>query len=138
METRIRYLGGVKFEAETRGHRLLCDQPHENGGADEAMTPPELMLASLGTCAAFYAVQYLKARSLPPEGVDIHVEAEKAMQPPRIGSFRITVGVPGVVEERHREGLMRAVRGCLIHNTLLNRPDIDVAIHLGADASLAA
>ncbi len=27
METIIRYLDGVKFEAESRGHRVLCDQP---------------------------------------------------------------------------------------------------------------
>jgi hypothetical protein len=29
------------------------DQPVENGGDDSAMTPPELFLASLGSCAAF-------------------------------------------------------------------------------------
>lgn len=138
MYMQIHFLGGTGFEAETRNHRVLSDQPLENGGNDRAMTPPELMLASIGTCAGFYSAQYLKTRSLPTEGLDIHVEAEKAIQPARIGSFRITVEAPGVSEERHREGLMRAVRGCLIHNTLLNRPDIDVAIRIGGEASLAA
>ena len=35
MEVSATYLGGVKFEAEARGHRVICDQPVAGGGADE-------------------------------------------------------------------------------------------------------
>jgi uncharacterized OsmC-like protein len=35
----------------------------EDGGFDEGMTPPELMLASLSACAGFYAADYLKRQS---------------------------------------------------------------------------
>ena len=78
-ETHVRFLDGVRFEAESRGHKLICDQPVVNGGADTGMTPPELLLASLATCAGFYAVQYLKARKLPEQGLNVKVTAEKAM-----------------------------------------------------------
>jgi uncharacterized OsmC-like protein len=61
-ETTVRYQDGVRFEAEARGHRVLCDQPVQNGGSDEGMSPPELMLASIATCAGYYALQYLIAR----------------------------------------------------------------------------
>jgi uncharacterized OsmC-like protein len=91
MEAIIRYTGGVKFEAEARGHKVLCDQPLNNGGQDAGMSPPEFLLVSLGTCAGFYASQYLKTRSLPVEDVKVRVVAEKAMQPARLGSFRIEV-----------------------------------------------
>src|SRR5215472_8606281 len=77
MEVTIRHLGDVQFEAEARGHRVLCDQPAENHGSDQGMTPPEFLLASLGTCAGFYAAQYLKARALSAEGLEIKVHAEK-------------------------------------------------------------
>jgi uncharacterized OsmC-like protein len=53
MEVIVHHLGGVKFEAAARGHRVICDQPAENHGADTGMTPPEFMLASLGTCAGY-------------------------------------------------------------------------------------
>ena len=33
MEVRILHLGNVKFEAITRGHRVMCDQPPANGGS---------------------------------------------------------------------------------------------------------
>ena len=65
LEVLVEHLGEVQFEATARGHKVFCDQPVENGGFDEGMTPPEFLLASLGTCAGYYAVQYLKARHLP-------------------------------------------------------------------------
>jgi putative redox protein len=131
MEVTVHHLGNVKFEAETRGHRVLCDQPADNGGADEGMTPPEFLLASLGTCAGFYAAQYLKARSLPSEGLRVTVTAEKAAQPARLGSFRIEVFV-AALDPRHEEGILRAVKHCLVHNTLLNAPAIETAVRMEA------
>jgi uncharacterized OsmC-like protein len=104
MEVTIQHLGGVKFEAAARGHRVVCDQPPDNGGADTGMTPPEFLLVSLGTCAGFYAAQYLKARSLSAEGLEIKVNAEKAMQPARVGKFRIEVIVPGL-DPQHETGI---------------------------------
>jgi len=89
MEVTVQHLGDVKFEAATRGHRVICDQPPGNGGADSGMTPPEFLLVALGTCAGFYAAQYLKTRALPAAGLEVKVSAEKAMQPARLGSFRI-------------------------------------------------
>jgi putative redox protein len=130
METTVAYLGGVRFEASARGHKVICDQPPDNGGADTGMSPPEFLLVSLGTCAAFYAVQYLRARSLPCEGVTVQVVAEKAMGPARLASFGIEIHVPGLTDERHREGVLRAAKSCLIHNTLLQAPSVE--IHLTA------
>ena len=71
MEVTIHHLGDVKFEANARGHRVICDQPAENGGSDSGMTPPEYLLVSLGACAGFYAAQYMKARSLAHQSLDV-------------------------------------------------------------------
>ena len=127
-ETTVRFTKGVAFEVEARGHRIICDQPQENGGEDAGMTPPELMLASLGTCAGFYAVQYLKFRNLPTEGLTVRVSGEKAAQPARIGSIRIEVESPGAEDPKHLQGLQRAVEKCLIHATLMHAPAMEVAI----------
>lgn len=76
-------------------------------------------------------MQYLKARSLPTGGLSVKVSAAKAAQPARIGSFRIEVTLPWL-EPKHEEGVLRAVRLCLIHNTLLNAPTIETVIHMEA------
>jgi putative redox protein len=125
IEVTAGYMGDSQFEVAARGHRLICDQPVENGGRDEGMTPPELLLASLATCAAYYAAQFLKTRGLRAEGLKVRVSAEKALKPARLAHFLIAVTVPSL-ELRHEEGLLRAVKSCLIHNTLTGGPAIDV------------
>jgi uncharacterized OsmC-like protein len=92
------------------------------------MTPPELMLASLGSCAAFYAVQYLKARKLADRGVEVSVTAEKLKAPARLGNFKIHVTCPVPLTEEQTVGLMRSIHTCLIHNTLLSPPEIKIEL----------
>ncbi len=128
MNAIIRSKGGVQFEAESRGHKVLSDQPVENGGDDQAMTPPELLLASLGTCAAYYALQYLRIHKLPAGDLTVRVEADKALNPARIGAFRIIVESQATADPKHHEGVLRAAKKCLIHNTLMTAPTIDIEI----------
>ena len=128
MEISVQHLGEVQFEIRGRQHTLICDQPAENNGHDEGMTPPELLLASLGSCAAYYAVDYLKRNRLAREGVTARVTAEKVKGPFRLDNFKIEVEVPGELDENHIVGVEEAVHRCLIHNTLLNPPKMEVGI----------
>jgi putative redox protein len=129
MEITVEHLGAVQFEIKARQHTILSDQPAENFGHDEGMTPPELMLASLGSCAAFYAAQYLRKHKLATEGTQVRVVAEKVKDPAvRIDNFQIEIETPVELAERHRTGVESAVHHCLIHNTLLHPPKIAIEI----------
>lgn len=130
MEIIVEHLGAVQFEIKARQHTVICDQPADNNGYDEGMTPPELLLASLGSCAAYYAVDYLKRNKIDCEGVKTRVTAEKVKGPFRLDNFKIEVEVPGELEENQLKGLEDAVHRCLIHNTLLIPPKIEVAIQV--------
>ncbi|MGB9030158.1 MAG: OsmC family protein [Acidobacteriaceae bacterium] len=132
MEITVEHLGSVQFEIKARQHTIACDQPPENGGFDEGMTPPELFLASLGSCAAYYAAEYLRQKGLATEGTRVKVIAEKVMNPPRVDNIRIEVELPLACEERDRAGVDRAIHRCLIHNTLMNPPKIAIEIHTPA------
>jgi uncharacterized OsmC-like protein len=127
MEVFANYLGGTAFEVTARGHRVISDQPVEHGGADAGMTPPEFLLAALASCAAYYAAEYLKARDLPANALKVRVSAEKALRPARLSSFRIEVDAPGL-DEKNRAGVLLAVHSCLVHNTLLGSPSVEVAM----------
>ncbi|HEU5406718.1 MAG TPA: OsmC family protein, partial [Nitrospira sp.] len=120
----VDYANGVEFGVHARQHSLVCDQPIENGGSDRGLTPPELLLASLGTCAAYYAAEYMRTRRLDPSELQVRITAEKLLNPARLGNFQIVVTAPGCNDERHREGILRAAKNCLIHNTLLHSPEI--------------
>jgi uncharacterized OsmC-like protein len=128
MELTVTYLGGVQFEAEARGHKVYSDQPHSNKGHDEGMTPPELLLASVGTCAGYYAAEYLNKHSLPAAGLRIKVAAEKALKPARLARFTVTVETPGVNDPEHQAGVKLSVEKCLVKNTLQIPPEITVDV----------
>jgi putative redox protein len=128
MDVSATYLDGSRFEIQARGHRVICDQPTDNGGSDAGMTPPEFLLASLASCAAYYAAQYLKTRGLPTEHLKVRAGAEKTQSPAKLSSFRVDVTAPGL-DQRHQTGILRAAKACLIHNTLLGQPSIDIVVN---------
>jgi uncharacterized OsmC-like protein len=130
MEVHIHQVKGVMFSIQARAHTIACDQPLDNGGKDAGMSPPEFLLASLGACAAFYAAEYLRTRNLAQSGVEVSVQAEKLKAPARLGNFRIRVGCPICLTAEQHEGLMRSVEHCLVKNTLLNPPQIEVLLEV--------
>ena len=135
MEVTVEHLGSVQFEIKTRGHSIVSDQPVADGGYDEGMTPPELLLASLGSCAAFYAAQYLRKHKLATEGARVNIRCEKVKDPsPRLTNFVIEVAAPVELTEEHRKGIEDAVHHCLVHNTLLHPPRVSIKV----DAPVAA
>lgn len=130
MELSVVYSGGKQFEAIARDHRIICDQPLDDNGTDRGMTPPELFLAGLGSCAAYYAAEYLNVRDLPSAGLEVKVSALKSGTPVRITDIQISVLAPGLenLHDRHRDGVKRAVQSCLLHNTLAVPATITISI----------
>ena len=48
-EVTVAWLGHLKVEARVGPHRLLADEPREQGGDDTGPSPSELLLAAVGT-----------------------------------------------------------------------------------------
>ena len=129
MEITVEHLGALQFEIKARGHSVVSDQPTDNGGFDEGMTPPEFLLAALGSCAGFYAAQYLRKHKLATEGARVRVTCEKVKDPvPRMTNFVIEVDAPVELNEDHCKGIQEAVEHCLVHNTLLHAPKISLKV----------
>jgi uncharacterized OsmC-like protein len=127
MRVRIRHKKGKQSEAYARFHRVVCDQPFDDGGEDGGMTPPELMLSALGCCAMHYAAEYLRTRGFGTENVEIRVSAEKGGQPVRLLEIGIEVEAPGL-DLRARQGLLKSVEACLLHRTLTAPPRVKVSL----------
>jgi uncharacterized OsmC-like protein len=129
MEVTVEHLGSVQFEIRSRNHSIISDQTVNDGGFDEGMTPPELLLASLGSCAGFYAAQYLRKHKLATEGTRVRVSCEKVKDPlARMTNFVIEVDAPVELSDEQRKGVEEAVEHCLVHNTLLHSPKIELKV----------
>jgi putative redox protein len=126
-QVQVSYLGGESYAVETRGHTLLTDQPAASGGADTAMTPTELLVASLSACVAFYAGRYLARHGLNRNG--LHVTAAFATatdRPARVGDIRLTIRVPDDMPPGRDAALLAVASHCTVHNTLRQAPGVTI------------
>ena len=138
MEVTVEHLGSVQFEIHARKHSVISDQSVNDGGFDEGMTPPELLLASLGSCAGYYAAQYLRKNKLAVEGTRVRVTCDKVKDPlARMTNFVIEVDATVELSNAQRAGVEEAVEHCLVHNTLLHPPKIELKV-AGAVAEKSA
>jgi uncharacterized OsmC-like protein len=129
MEVRIEKLGRVSFAAYARQHMVVVDQPESNGGSDVAMTPPELFLASVGTCIGFYVAEYCASRKLDCEDLEIRVSADLLRPPSRLGNIRVDVNLPVELEKDRLDAVVRTALHCTISNTLHFPQEVQVQVH---------
>lgn len=54
----VRSKGGLKVEGESRGFRMVIDEPEDLGGTNQGMNPVEVLLNSLGGCQVITAMSY--------------------------------------------------------------------------------
>jgi putative redox protein len=118
VEITLQHTGGARFVAEARQHRVVVDQPAEDGATDKGMSPSELLLASLGSCIGQYVAQYLNLRGLPPEGLLIRVSAERSTRPLRLSGFRVEVVAPALNERQLRALEKTFAAAGLVHGAL--------------------
>jgi uncharacterized OsmC-like protein len=123
----ITYLDGYRFAIENRGLTVITDQ-RPPAGTGEGMEPVELLGAAFGGCVAVYAIDYLRRNGLPTEGFRVDVEWTGAAHPRRIAAFDLKVRLPGSLDDRQRASLGRIVRGCTVHNTFLQPPEIAIEL----------
>jgi uncharacterized OsmC-like protein len=124
----VSYLGGETYAAATRGHVVLTDQPAP-AGEDAAMTPVELLVASLSSCVAFYAGGYLARHQLSRDGLQVTAEFALATDgPARVRWITQKLHLPGGLPPEREAALLAVASHCTVHNTLRQVPDIVIEL----------
>jgi len=128
-EIHVRQEGGDRYRINVRGHEIAVDQPAEDGGGDSAPTPTELFVAGLASCVAFYAGRYLVRHELPTRGFAVDCSfAFATNRPARVASIEIAVTLPEAFPPERREAFLAVVEHCTVHNSIVTRPDIRIAL----------
>jgi uncharacterized OsmC-like protein len=125
----VTFVAGESYEAAVRGHRIVVDQPIEDGGADSAPTPVELFVASLASCVAFYAGRYLTRHGYSRDGLAVSAAFTMASdRPARVSDIRVTLRVPAGLPAERRPALHAVVNHCTVHNTLVSKPSVTIEL----------
>jgi len=131
----VRHVDGDAYAITAREHQVLTDQPVADGGSDAAVTPTELLVASLASCVAFYAGRYLLRHGLDRAGLAVTAEFDMAAdRPARVGAVRLRITVPGGVPAQRTDALLAVASHCTVHNTLRQQPDVSIELAGGVRA----
>jgi len=123
----IGHIEGDRYHIRIGDHEVTVDQPLEQGGTDEGPTPTELFVASLASCAAFFAGRFLR-RHLGRDqqfGVDCRYHMSYDA-PSRVSSVHLDLVLPPDLPEAVRDGALRAAERCTVHNSIERRPTIRI------------
>jgi len=116
--------GDSVFTVRSKGHEFNVDTK----GA--AMSPPDVLLASLGTCIGVYMRKYAESARLDLGEFNIKVESAFEKEPKvHFSNIRVRIDLKNSnLDERKKASLLSFIKNCPIHNTLKSNPDVDVEI----------
>src|SRR3989337_1691882 len=120
----ISWVKGVQLAVEVRKHRIMVDQPLEEGGQDQGISPGEMFVGSLGACIGYFAVGFCQRHNIATAGLKVAMEWDYAEQPHRVGSMTAHVDLPGKLNPEVRSRLQKVLEGCTIHQSLTHPPKI--------------
>jgi putative redox protein len=126
MSMDIRFPGGVAVEAAFNGFNVRTDQPRASGGDGSAPSPFDLFLASIGTCAGFYALRFCQERRLSTDGLALRLTTERDPERKILSRVRIAIDLPPEFPEKYREAILRAVDQCTVKRHLVAPPVLEV------------
>ena len=127
-EFSLNFPGNKKVEVIYGNHRVLTDQPVDNGGDDEAMAPFDLFMASLVSCAGIFALSFLRKRNLSTEGLNIRMYPEWNEEEHRVADIRMEVDTPADFPEKYKSALLNTIDLCTVKRHLANPPKFNVEI----------
>jgi ribosomal protein S12 methylthiotransferase accessory factor len=124
----ITFSGGLKVRAEFDGLAVDTDQPVASGGGGEAAGPYDLFLASLGTCAGFFALRFMQQRGIDATGARLTLATEKDPETGLAAKVKIDLEVPRDFPDKYREAIVRAMDQCKVKRQLENPPTVEATV----------
>lgn len=131
MSMKITFPGGLAVNAAFKGFTVATDQKVENGGNASAPEPFDLFLASLGTCAGFYALRFCQQRGIDTEGLGLTLSTERDPEAKRLATIRLEIELPAGFPEKYREAIVRSVDQCAVKRHIVDPPRFEVMTAAG-------
>jgi putative redox protein len=121
--------GGYTHEIQIRGHRMLADEPAEQGGDDRGPTPQELLAASLAACTAITVEMYADRKGWNIGSIEVECEYDMPDQGAPT-NFKLTLRLPDGCTEEQIERLRVIAAKCPVHRTLAGEVTFDDRVEL--------
>ena len=125
MAMEISFPGGKKVDAHFKGFTIKSDQSEKDGGEGSAPTPPHLFLASLGTCAGYYAMEFCEKRKIDTEKLKLKLELQANKKTHMIEKIRFKLTLPPDFPEHYKPAIIKAIDLCYVKKHLHEPPEFE-------------
>jgi putative redox protein len=122
------YKGDMLFESKLGKHTLLIDVPPGMGGKDRGPTPPEIFIASLGSCVGAFVANYCDRTAIDVRDMTVDVSFDKADDPTRLVNLRVTINLPHGECEKRERAILRVAEHCPVHETIATLKGIQIEL----------
>jgi putative redox protein len=129
MKLTVAYQGGTQYDIQSRGHRIVTDQPTEDGGRDAGMSPVELFVGSLASCVGYFVGRFCGRHQIPCDGLRIDADWTMAESPHRVGAITLAIHLPHPITPEQHERLLKVAHGCTVHQSVAVAPQVAIALH---------
>lgn len=126
------YKGDMLFETKLGRHTLVIDVPYSMGGGDRGPVPPQLFVASLGSCIGAFVAEYCENNGIDTEGMTVDISYDKASNPTRLVDLKATVRLPNGDCSKRVQAIERVAEHCPVHESIRAMKCLNISI-LGKD-----
>ena len=129
MKLSAAYHGGTRYDITSGRHRIVTDQPAEDGGQDAGMSPVELFVGSVASCVAYFVGRFCARHHISREGLSVDAEWTMAEQPHRVGRIEIIIHLPHRIPADLKERLLNVAHGCTVHQSVAIAPSVGITLN---------
>lgn len=128
-EVNVSQDGSFRYKVRAGDYEIKIDFP-KDGRPAEGVNPPDLLLASLGSCMAVYLERYLAGAKIRFQGFNLDVKSDICKDSPHyLKNIEVRIGLKGAdLDGKRKTALLEFIRNCPVHNTLLNGPKINIGL----------
>jgi uncharacterized OsmC-like protein len=116
------------FESKLGNHSLLIDVPASMGGKDRSPTPPELFVASLGSCVGAFVAHYCQRTGIDATDMTVDVTFDKLENPTRLANLKVRIDLPQGECADRQAAIHRVAEHCPVHETITTMQAIEIEI----------
>jgi uncharacterized OsmC-like protein len=129
MTLTVDYHGGTRYDITSGKHRVVTDQPVDDGGQDVGMSPVELFVGSLASCVGYFVGRYCDRHQIPSRGLNVKAEWVMVEQPHRVGQVTLAIHLPHRLTAEHTERLLKVAHGCTVHQSIAVPPGVAIELN---------
>ena len=129
MNLTVAYHGGTRYDITSGQHRVVTDQPEEDGGHDAGMSPVELFVGSVASCVGYFVGQFCVRHDISREGLGVDAEWEMAEGPHRVGKIALAIRLPHRLTPDMKERLLKVAHGCTVHQSFSGAPAVTIQLN---------